>query len=177
MTALVLPVSSRDRIQGLDCAPISLVEYGDYQCPKCAAAHDIVQNLQQQFGEQLCFVFRHFPGNHLYPQAQHAAEAAEAAAKQGKFWQMHDYLFHHQHALGNGYLAEYADALGLDVMQFLRDMAAHIYADRVREDLASGIHSGVCQTPTFFINCLRYDGACDRQTLTATIEQQLEVNP
>ena len=83
MSVLVLPVSSRDRIQGLDCAPITLVEYGDYQCPKCAAAHDIVQHLQQQFGAQLCFVFRHFPGNYLHPQAQHAAEAAENVIPMG----------------------------------------------------------------------------------------------
>ncbi|HEY9643370.1 MAG TPA: DsbA family protein, partial [Coleofasciculaceae cyanobacterium] len=132
----------------------------------------VVRDIQQQLGEQLCYVFRHFPRIDLHPQAHQAAKAAEAAAKQGKFWQMHNCLFINQHALQDGDLAEYADALELDVMQFLRDLSGDVHAPRVQEDWQSGVQSGVYQTPTFFINCLRYDNICDRSTLLAALTSQ-----
>ena len=105
-----------------------------------------------------------------HPLAGHATEAAEAAGAQGRFWEMHNALLTHQEALDNGSLVEYADALGLDVMQFLRDMAGHVYAARVREDQDSGMRSGVNGTPTFFINGVRYDGPCDAETLLAAVD-------
>lgn len=172
MSVLALPVSSRDHIQGIETAIVTLVEYGDYQCPDCANAHGIIQEIQQQLGNQLRYVFRHFPCAEFHPQSQQAAEAAEAAAGQGKFWQIHDHLFANQHALTDGDLAEYAALLELDVMQFLRDMAEDVYAQRVQEDVDSGIQSGVCQTPTFFINRLRYEGTCNKEMLIASLTRQ-----
>ena len=109
---LTLPVGERDHCQGIASAPITLVEYGDYQSPDCAQAHHLIQFIQQRLGEQLRFVYRHFPCCNLHPEAQHAAEAAEAAGRQGKFWQIHDCLFANQQALHNGYLVDYATDLG-----------------------------------------------------------------
>jgi protein-disulfide isomerase len=170
VTVLALPVSSRDHILGADAAATTLVEYGDFQCPRSASAHRIVREIQQQLGgKQLRFVFRHFPRTHLHPQAQQAAEATEAAAAQGKFWQMHDCLFENQHALDDGDLVECAVALGLDVCQFLKEMSADVHAQRVREDFDSGVQSGVKSTPSFFINGIRYDGVCDKQRLLAAL--------
>jgi protein-disulfide isomerase len=157
VTLLTLPVSGRDHIQGVATAVVTLVEYGDYQCPHCAEAHQIVMSLQQQL-QGLQFVFRHFPCIEVHPQAQQAAEAAEAAAGQGQFWQMHNCLLTQQHALEAADLVEHATLLGLDTMQFLRDLADRVYAERVQQDAASGFASGVRQTPTFFINRIRYDG-------------------
>ncbi|HAA31438.1 MAG TPA: disulfide bond formation protein DsbA [Cyanobacteria bacterium UBA8553] len=150
-------------------AAITLVEYGSYACPHCAEAQVIVQQVQQQLGAQLRIVFRHFPQASLYPEAQHAAEAAEAAAAQGKFWQMHHHLFAHQQAMSDGHLVEYALFLGLDVNQFLRQMRSDVHLNRVHEDIDSGIQSGVNRTPTFFINSVRHDGAWNSETLIATI--------
>ncbi|WP_347277416.1 thioredoxin domain-containing protein [Pseudanabaena sp. FACHB-2040] len=175
MTVLALPVSSRDHSQGLETAAVTLVEYGDYQCPHCAEAHQIVRSLQQQLQGQIQFVFRHFPCPDLHPQAQQAAEAVEAAAGQGQFWQMHHCLFTQQHALEAADLVEYAAVIGLDAMQFLRDLADRVYADRVQQDTASGIASGVNHTPTFFINRTRYDGSWDKVTLMSVLRQHCEV--
>ena len=118
----------------------------------------------------MCFVFRHFPLTQIHPHAEHAAEAAEAAGAQGKFWQMHDTLFEHQHALDDAHLVRYAAELKLDVDRFERELAEHVYANRVREDFLSGVRSGVNGTPTFFINGLRYDGSYDLEMLLAAIE-------
>src|SRR5919199_5615233 len=112
---LPLPVAERDHIQGPSTAPVTLVEYGDYECPYCGAAHPIVKEVQRRLGDRLRFVFRHFPLTNVHPHAQHAAEAAEAAGAQGKFWAMHDTLFEHQRALDDAHLEEHAAALGLDV--------------------------------------------------------------
>ncbi len=166
---LFLPPSERDRIQGGIDAPIVLVEYGDYQCPYCGEAHRMIKAIQQQLGNRLGFVFRHFPQTPLHPQAQKAAEAAEAAAVQGKFWQMHDTLFQHQQALDNGYLVEYANDLRLDMPQFLQAMWRHVYAERVTEDIESGLRSGVTTTPTLFINGIRYNDAWNLKNLLSAI--------
>ncbi len=171
MTDLVAPVSDRDHIQGSKAVPTTVVEYGDYQCPKCAVGHQIIQSIQQQLGARLCFVFRHFPRTKLHPYAQHAAEATEAAARQGRFWEMHDCLFSRQSTFDNGTLVECADAIGLDIPQFLRELAADVHVNRVQEDVDSGIKSGVQETPTFFINGCRYDNACERSLLLAAIAQ------
>ncbi|MBX9258458.1 DsbA family protein [Desmonostoc muscorum CCALA 125] len=162
---LIVPISQRDHTQGAMDAPIVLVEYGNYQCPHSNEAHTIIQQIQQRIGHKLYFAFRHFPQPQIYPQSQKAAEVAEIAAEQGKFWQMHDTLFKCQNLLNNGYLVEYAHQLGLNVPQFLRDMANHIYADRVAEDFQSAIRSGVNSTPAFFINNVRYQNEWNIESL------------
>ncbi|PSN07413.1 disulfide bond formation protein DsbA [filamentous cyanobacterium CCT1] len=159
VSTLMSPVSAQDHCLGATTAAFTLVQYGDYQCPNCGSAYPLLMALLEDLGDRLCFVFRHFPRRHLHPHAQHAAEAAEAAASQGKFWPMHHHLYAHQHALGNGYLVEYAAELELDVTQFLREVTSDRYVSRVQADIASGRASGVVDTPTFFINGQRYGGA------------------
>ncbi|NJR63236.1 MAG: DsbA family protein [Cyanobacteria bacterium CRU_2_1] len=165
---LTLPVSKRDRLQGSLTAPIILVQYGNYQCPRCAQIQPVIQTIQSQVSS-LCFVFRHFPRSHIHPHAQRAAEAAEAAGSQGKFWEMHHLLLKKQHALGNGNLLEYALELELDANQFLREVSGHIHAPKIREDYQSGIKSGVTQTPTLFINGIEYKGGLNLDELMAVI--------
>jgi protein-disulfide isomerase len=170
---LTLPVGPRDHRQGPETAPVTLVEYGDYECPHCGAAHPIVKEIKRRLGKRLCFVFRHFPLTQVHPHAEHAAEAAEAAGAQGKFWQMHDSLFEHQEALDDVHLVLYAVALQLDEDRFVRELAEHVYAPRVREDFLSGVRSGVNGTPTFYINGVRHDASYDLPTLLAAIEAAL----
>lgn len=148
---------ARDHVQGPTSAPVTLVEYGDYQCPYCGMAHPIVKELQRSLGDQLRFVFRNFPLRDAHPHAEHAAETAESAAAQGKFWEMHDTLFENQERLDDRSLIGYADELGLDAEQVARDLDDGTWADRVRADFRSGVRSGVNGTPTFFINGARYD--------------------
>ncbi len=166
---LSVPPSERDRIEGAIDAPIVLVEYGDYQCPDCGEVHRMIKAIQQQLGNRLGFVFRHFPQVSIHPQAQKAAEAAEAAAAQGQFWQMHDTLLEHQQALDNGYLVEYANELGLDIPQFLQALWKHVYTERINEDIESGLRSGVTTTPTLFINGIRYNDTWNLESLLAAI--------
>lgn len=149
---LAVPVGSRDHIQGPATAPVTLVEYGDYECPSCGAAYPIVKEVRRRLGVRLRFVFRNFPLTTVHPHAQHAAEAAEAAGAQGRFWEMHDALFEHQDALADDALIGYARALGLDMIQFTRDLREHRYVARVGEDVAGGLRSGVNGTPAFYIN-------------------------
>jgi len=167
---LTLPVTSdRDHIQGSSTAPVTLVEYGDYECPYCGQAYPVIKEVQKHLGNKLQFVFRNFPLTEMHPHAQHAAEAAEAAAAQNRFWEMHDYLYEHQQALDDRYLEKYADYLGLDLAKFNTDMSSHVHADRIREDFLSGVRSGVNGTPTFYINEVRYDGSFDLETLLKTL--------
>jgi protein-disulfide isomerase len=156
---LTPPVSERDHAAGPDDAPVTLVEYGDYECPYCGMAHPIVKRAQQDLGKQLRFVFRNFPLAESHPRARVAAEAAEAAGAQGKFWGMHDMLFEHQDALEAEDLMGYAKSLGLDVPKFARDLEAGTYTKRVRDDFRNGVRSGVNGTPTFFVNGNRYEGS------------------
>jgi len=153
---LIPSVNERDHAQGPATAAITLVEYGDYQDPQCAAAQPWIKALQARMGDRLRLVFRHYPASDPPPRA---AEAAEAAGRQGRFWGMHDVLFEHQSALGNGFLVEYARDLGLDTSLFLRDMTGHVFAERVWLDLASGRRSGVQDTPAFFVNGVRQPGS------------------
>lgn len=164
------PVGEKDHVQGPSDAPVTLVEYGDYECPYCGRAYPITKALQERLGDQLRFVFRNFPLGEAHPHAQHAAEAAEAAGAQGKFWELHDLLYEHQDALKDDDLVRYARALHLDVPRFVKDMEDHRNADRVREDFRSGVRSGVNGTPTFFINGVRHDGPFDLRSLLAAIE-------
>ncbi|MGZ3667766.1 MAG: DsbA family protein [Ktedonobacterales bacterium] len=174
-TRLTVPVSiERDHIRGNPNAPLTLLEYGDYECPYCGAAYPIVEEVRQRMGDRLRLVYRHFPLTQIHPHAENAAEAAETAGAQGKFWEMHDTLFEHQKALDDPDLVQYAADLGLDVVQFQADLLARVYADKVREDFMSGVRSGVNGTPTFFINGQRHDGDYDLHTLLATLERALE---
>jgi protein-disulfide isomerase len=168
---LALPVSpKRDHIRGPLDAPVTLVKYGDYQCPHCALAHDVVDAIQARAGTELCFVYRHFPMTTIHPHAEQAAEAAEAAGAQGKFWQMHDTLFANQQQLAMPNLLAYAEAIGLDDARFGRDMATHACVPKIREDFMSGIRSGVNGTPTFYINGVRHDGGWDAATLWVALQ-------
>jgi protein-disulfide isomerase len=168
---LTLAVSARDHVRGQTEAPVTLVEYGDYECPHCGRAYPIVKQIQHQMGARLRFVFRNFPLAESHPHAEHAAEAAEAAGAQGKFWEMHDRLFERQFALEDEYLLEYATELGLDAKRLGADLVAGRFQPRVREDFRSGVTSGVNGTPTFFINDARYDGDWDVASLLAALER------
>ncbi|MBC8102298.1 MAG: thioredoxin domain-containing protein [Cytophagales bacterium] len=160
MTMLSLLVDpARDHIQGAADAPVTLVEYGDYECPYCGAAYPIVRSLQHDFGDSLRFVFRNFPLAEVHPHAEHAAEAAEAAGAQHKFWEMHDALYEHQKALGDTKIKELADSLRLDGTTLLEQVKRQVFAPRIEEDFESGVVSGVSSTPTFFINGRRFNGA------------------
>jgi protein-disulfide isomerase len=166
---LTPPVSDRDHILGRPGAPVTLVEYGDYECPYCAMAHPIVLEVVRQMGDDVRFVFRHFPLARIHPHAERAAEAAEAAGAQGRFWQMHDMLYTHQHALEDPDLLMYADALQLDVRRFAAELQGGVHMPRVRDDFVSGVRSGVNGTPTFFINGRRHDGGYELPTLLAAV--------
>ncbi|MDB5310449.1 MAG: bdbD [Gemmataceae bacterium] len=170
---LTVPVTAADHVLGPPAAPVTLVEYGDFECPFCGQAHGVVRALREQLGRQLRFVFRHFPLTTVHPHAQHAAEAAEAAGAEGKFWEMHDVLFEHQDALEDSDLVRYAAALGLDQTRFILELAGHVHAARVRADFLGGVRSGVNGTPTFFINGWRHDGPFDFDTLLEAIEDEI----
>jgi protein-disulfide isomerase len=167
---LTLPVSGdRDHIQGREDAAVTLVEYGDYECPYCGAAYPILKQVQARMGERLRFVFRNFPISTSHPHAEQAAEAAEAAGAQGRFWEMHDLLLANQDALEPRHLVGYAEQLGLDVDRFRDELRRRVHAPRVAEDVADADASQVTGTPTFFINGLRHYGAYDMATLEAAI--------
>jgi protein-disulfide isomerase len=153
--------STQDRIKGVLSADVMLVMYGDYECSESANVYRLIK--------ALCFVFRHFPQVQIHPHAQRAAQAVEAAAAQGQFWQMHDILFAHQQELGNGYLVEYADRLGLDISQFLQDISKQVHVARINEDIESGLHNGVTVAPALFINGIRYSDRWNSMQLTAAI--------
>ena len=159
MAELTLPVGERDHAQGPPSAAVTLVEYGDYECPHCGAAYPVVKKLQKKLGNKLRFVFRNFPLSSMHPHAEHAAEAAEAAAAQNKFWEMHDWIFEHQDTIEDQDLLGAGNTVGLDGAQFLKDMQSQAFLPRVKEDFQSGVRSGVNGTPTFFINGIRHDRA------------------
>ena len=167
---LAVPVTVRDHAIGRPDAPVTLVEYGDYECPYCAAAHPIVKRLRGALGDRLRFVFRNFPLNSVHPHASVAAQAAEAAAAQGKFWPMHDVLYAHQATLADHGMDEFALRVGLEIYKFNADLASGRFARRVREDFEGGQASGVTGTPTFFINGVRYAGETTYDALLAAIE-------
>jgi len=169
--ALTLVTEDRDHIQGPTEAAVTLVEYGDYECPYCGAAYPIIKEVQSRMGERLRFVFRNFPITTSHPHAEQAAETAEAAATQGRFWQMHDLLYENQKRLRDPDLHDYAETLALDVERFDKELAEHVHAARVREDFMSGVRSGVNGTPTFYINGTRHDDSYDVETMVAALER------
>jgi protein-disulfide isomerase len=168
------PVSEgRDHIQGPSKAAVTLVEYGDYECPYCGAAYPILNDLMAAFPDDLRFVFRNFPMTQMHSHAQRAAEAAEAAGAQQTFWEMHDILYENQDALTEPDLLAYAADIGLDVRRFQSDLDGGAYHARVREDFSSGVRSGVNGTPTFFINGHRHNGPFDLPTLERAVQAAL----
>jgi protein-disulfide isomerase len=169
---LTVPVTpGRDHIRGPVDAPISVVEYGDFECPFCGAAHNVVDALQTRLGDDMHFVYRHFPLSTVHPHARVAAEASEAAAAQGKFWPMYDLLFANQRRLAVPDLIARAAALKLDIERFENELLGRTYADRVQEDFMSGVRSGVNGTPSFFINGRRHDGPADLPSLMASMQR------
>jgi protein-disulfide isomerase len=169
---LTLPVGEeRDHIQGPADAAVTLVEYGDYECPYCGAAYPIIKEVQARMGDRLRFVFRNFPIVTSHPHAEQAAEAAEGASDQDAFWPMHDLLYERQRHLRDEDLHSYAEELGLDLDRFDAELADHLHAPRVREDFMSGVRSGVNGTPTFYIDGVRHDDSYDADTLLRALEQ------
>ncbi|HXT02085.1 MAG TPA: DsbA family protein [Elusimicrobiota bacterium] len=158
IATLVPPVSARDHAEGPESAPLTLVEYGDYQCPFCSAAFPVVKRIQKRLGRDLRFVFRNFPLRHIHPFAELAAETAEAAGLLGKFWPMHDVLFKNQASLTPESLVLWARRLGLEDKELAATFGRPEIASRIKEDRMSGLRSGVNGTPTFYINGARYEG-------------------
>jgi protein-disulfide isomerase len=172
-TKLSLPVNeSRDHIQGPITAPVSLVEYGDYECPYCAQAYLITKEIQERLGNKLRFVFRNFPITKIRPHAYETALAAEAAAAQDKFWEMYDYLFKHGQAVTNDSLRRSAANLGLNLTRFDREFHDRIYSSHIDEDIQSGKSSGVKGTPTFFINGELYNRSWDLDSLLGALDEE-----
>jgi protein-disulfide isomerase len=175
MSSLKVPVTSADHSEGPENAPLTLVEYGDYQCPGCGQANPIVKQIQKHFGKRLRFVFRNFPLNESHPEAESAAETAEFAGAQGKFWQMHDALYENQDQLGLELYRTLAKEFGLSEPDLDASLTAGTYRGRVRADFSSGVHSGVNATPTFYINGIRHDASFDFETLSAALQHAIEV--
>jgi protein-disulfide isomerase len=171
---LTLPVlPGRDHIRDPINALVTLVEYGDYECPHCGAAHAVVNSILTRIGHEIRFVFRHFPMTTIHPHAEIAAEAAEAAGSQRKFWAMHDTLYEHQQELDPPSLLAFAAALGLDINRFNDEIDTHRHLPKINEDFMSGVRSGVNGTPTFFVNGVRHDGAWDYTTLITALDAQI----
>lgn len=170
MPHLTIPVSTTDHQQGPASAPVTLVEYGDYECSYCGEAYPIIKQVQAHFGDRLRFVFRNFPLGQMHPHAQHAAEAAEDVALQGDFWAMHDLLYEHQDDLDDQHLGEYAQRAGADIGRFTRDFTAATSGEHIHADFNGGVRSGVNGTPSFFINGQRYDGDYQFASLVSAIE-------
>jgi protein-disulfide isomerase len=171
MSELKIPVSAGDQIQGDPQAAITLVEYGDYECPHCGAAYPIVKRVQKHFGKRMRFVFRNFPLVQAHPNAQSAAEAAEFAAAHGKFWEMHDGIYENQRELSLDFLPRLAERVGLESRALAKALKNEEYAEKVRADFLGGVRSGVNGTPTFFINGHRHDGPFDYGDLVEGIER------
>jgi protein-disulfide isomerase len=173
MSTLKAPVTPRDHIRGPANAPLTLVEYGDYECPYCGAAHPIVNLVQEHFGPRLRFVFRHFPLSQAHPNAESAAESAEFAGAHGRFWEMHDGLYENQDRLGLPLLFALAGTLGLSEVDLRAALVNGTYAGKVKSDFLGGVRSGVNGTPTFFINGVRHDGTFAFDDLVTAINSQL----
>ena len=165
LSQLLLPIQPDDHVQGMPDARYTLVEYGDYECPACGELFVALRGMRKELGDELRLAFRHYPRSGIHPHAQQAAEAAEAAGAQGRFWEMHDLLFENQKALKTKDLVRYARQLELDAERFREELKNRTYEGRVREDFRRGVTNGVYGTPGLFINGVRYDGAMDHDSL------------
>ena len=170
---LIVPITDADHIRGELTAPCTLLEYGDFECPFCGRAFPIIQQLEREFASQLRLVFRHFPLFNIHPRAENAAEAAEAAGAQGKFWEMHDVLFEYQHALEFDDLVGLAARLDLDTDRFQSDLIARQYLPVVRESREGGVRAGVSRTPTFFINGRYFGGSHELEALRDAVTEAI----
>jgi formate-nitrite transporter family protein len=170
MTELTPPLSAEDHVDGPERAELELVMYGDFQCPYCTAAYPIVHRIRDQLAGRLLFAFRHFPLRDVHPDAERAAEAAEAAAAQGAFWQMHDRMYESNGALSREDLISYAGELGLDSQRLAEELDSEVHRPRVQRDLDSGLASGVTGTPGFFVGGRLYGGSFDARSLTTALE-------
>jgi protein-disulfide isomerase len=173
--SLAMPVNEHDHVLGPPDAPVTLVEYGDFQCPYCRAAHVYVKEVLASLGDEVRFVFRHMPLTQVHPMAELAAEASEAAGAQGKFWPMHDGLFDHQDELSPALIAALGIRLGLDMDRFAEDINTHRYLNKVKQDFMSAVRSGAAGTPTFFINGERYEGSFDAESLAEALQFAAQV--
>jgi protein-disulfide isomerase len=170
MTELRIPISEHDHLIGSVDAPVTLVEYGDYQCPHCQAAWPQVELVLRQFGNGLCYAYRHFPIITAHPLAKPAAEAAEFAGRYDLFWGMHSAIYEHGHQLSGQLLLRLAAQLGLDATELRNTLEQGTFAAKVETDFLGGVRSGVNGTPCFFVNGERHDGAYDAMSLSAAIE-------
>jgi protein-disulfide isomerase len=174
-TTLSVPVNEHDHFQGMQTAPVTLLMYGAYECPHCVEGNSVVKEIQGRLSEQLRFVFRHFPRANVHPHAEAAAEVAEAAGAQGKFWEMHDKLFENYRRLDGEHLLNYAEELALDMQEFDHAISGRIYLGKVLADLQSGMESGVKGTPTYFINGVKHNSSGEFGILLDAIERGIEV--
>ncbi len=170
MSKLKPAVGSSDHIQGNANAPIELVEYGDYECPHCGRAYPIIKRIQKKLGDKLKFVFRNFPLAEIHPHATNAAVATEAAAAQGRFWEMHDIIYENQRKMEDADLIHHAQKIGLNVQQFEADFDKENTQQKVEADFESGVRSGVNGTPSFFINGQKYEGSWDELSMLDYLE-------
>jgi protein-disulfide isomerase len=173
MATLKVPVTDLDHIQGNAKAVVTLVEYGDYECPHCGRAYPIVKLVQKHFGARLRFVFRNFPMRELHASAEAAAESAEFAGAKGRFWEMHDGIFENQEDIGLPLIFELAEGLELPAAELRGALESQEFEPRVREDFHGGVRSGVNGTPTFFINGHRHDGPFELEDLVGAIESRI----
>jgi protein-disulfide isomerase len=174
MSKLIVLVNTGDHTQGSNDAPVTLVEYGDYQCPYCGEAFPIVKHLQKEMGGDLRFIFRNFPLTEIHLHALAAACAAEAAALQDRFWEMHDMLFENQHKLRDRDLIALAQKLEINIERFMSDLSSDQVTSKIQDDFSGGIRSGVNGTPTFFINGLRHDGSYEYKNLLAALQAHVQ---
>ena len=163
--SLAKPVDEHDHVLGPEDAPVTLVEYGDFQCPHCRAAHFYLKNVLATLGDDMRFVFRNMPLTQVHPMAQLAAEVAEAAGAQGKFWPMHDLIYENQDLLSPALLTRLGQRLGLDMQRFTDDVESHRFLSKVKEDFMSAVRSGSAGTPSFFVNGEPYEGSFDDESL------------
>lgn len=170
MSRLTIPVNDQDHMQGPRSAAVTLVEYGDYECPYCGEAYPVLKAVKNAMGDDLCFVFRNFPLADMHPHAVRAAEFAETAASHGLFWQAHDLLYENQQSLTENDLRRYGERLGIPFAEVGRDVASR-FDGKIENDFEGGLRSGVNGTPTLFINGLIYNGPRDTETLIAVLRQ------
>jgi protein-disulfide isomerase len=173
---LLLPDEATDHIRGPASAPVTLIEYGDFECPSCCQAHGALKIMLSHFGQLLRFVFRHFPLREVHPHAEMAAEAAEAAGAQGKFWPMHEFLFTNSQHLKEKHLLDYARQVGLDLPRYQYEMNDHVYLQRVQEHMQGARHLGIRSTPVFFVNGVSADVSFGLQHLHESIDRALPRN-
>lgn len=175
--SLTIPIVETDHVRGPDDAALTLVEYGDFQCPHCRRAHGVLTSVFERLRMPVRFVFRHMPLSQIHRHAELAAEAAESAGAQGKFWEMHDALFDYQHLLSKAFIRALGERLALDMRQFDFDLQSERFRERVRADFIGGVRSGVAGTPTFFINGEKYDGDWEGGALLTVLTSPHSASP